>query len=342
MKVRARQLYRLLPLSCVAALVLVPLIFALQLDRVGPQPHDVEIGVSGPALVAQAVAERADALPGRPFDAIVLREGDDPAAPVRDGLLAAAVTIDFRQDRDVLHVSSRTDPDLVAEVLVRLDAISSTYGRSLQVVTVAPPRSEAAWRGTPYAMVAAWIVLGIVLSVVLTWARGPMTATGHEVARRWGLTTGTSALGGVAVALVAGSRTDAGLLAPSAVGALAIAGTAWLVLGAEALFGLVGLGFAIALEVGALAPLVALSDTWALPPPWPDVLPWTAPGAALALAESEVYGTTTTGPAPWSVLVSWALLALLTLALARRERARGADGSRPWIRPRPRPGSSAP
>lgn len=304
----------------VAVLVAVPLMLALQLGGAGPQPHRLALGVSGPALVAQEIAERSDALPGRPFDAVALPEGTAPADRVRDGLLSAAVTIDFGADRDVLHVRSTTDPALVAAVRVRLEAVSSTYGRTLRVVEVPPARSAEAWRGTPYALVVAWVLLGVAVSVGLSWTRGPVARDGREAAVRLGVCGTAALLGGLLLAAVVAPSTDVRLVSTTVLGASSIAATTWVVLGAESLLGLGGLAVAVPLVLGSLAPVLTLTDPAALPWPWPDVVPWTPAGAALDLAENEVFAGLATGARPWAVLGTWALGALLVLVVARRAR----------------------
>lgn len=304
-------------------LVVAPLILALQLGRDGPRPHRLPVGVSAPTLVAQDLAARADALPGEPFAAVALPPDDDPAAPVRAGALPVTVAVDFRTDRDQLFVSATTDPDLVREVRVRLEAISSTYGRELAVVVVPPERGADVARAAPYALVGAWTLLGVLLSVGLSWWRGPVATTARESLVRFGLLASAGLVGGLLVAVVAGAWVGTPMVPLVLVGAGAVAATAWLVLGAEALYGLVGLGVAVSWALGTLAPLLARTDPAALPRPWSDLAPWTVPGAALSLTRAAVF--TSTGPPLRSVvvLVSWILLALLVLAVARTQRPAG-------------------
>lgn len=323
---------RVVPVVIVVALVLAPLMFALQVGRVGPQPQGLELGVVGPVLVSQSIVERAAGLPGESLDAVVLPEGSDPAYAVRRGLLDATVEIDLRRSYDVLRVSSTADPDLVAEVRVRVASVSRSYARDLRVEQVGPVRSAGAWRGTPYAMVVAWIVLGVALAVGLSLLAGPLTPSTRRALVRVLTLAGLSVAAGLTVALatdlLVGSA-EVGLLRTTAVGAGAVAATAWLVRGAEALFGLAGLGVAVSFALGAVVPLLALTDPDGLPSPWPDVVPWTVPGAALALTRADVFFDTSAGARPVAVLVSWVLLALLTLGAAVRDRPADEKPSSP-------------
>jgi hypothetical protein len=311
----------------VLGLVAAPVMFALQTGRAGPQPRDVEVGVAGPVLVAQAVADRADRLLGTPIDAVVLGEGADPSDDVRDGRLVAAVLIDFRVDQDTLYASPVTDPDLVAELRVRMEAVSSTYGRSLRVVLVPSARSAGTWRGTPYAMVGAWMVLGVAWSVGLSWWRGPLARTTRHAVERFVALTALAVASGVGVAAVVGTSSDASLLLPSVVGALTVAVTAWLVLGCEALLGLAGLGVAVSLLLATAVPLVGLAELSSLPAPWSQLAPLAPPGAALALVRDDLFFGTGVGPRPLVVLASWALVGVLTVVAARLERGAGASGT---------------
>lgn len=306
--------------ALVVALLLAPLMFALQLGRVGPQPHGFEVGVVGPLVVSQTVVGRAAALPGEPVDGVVLPESADPTDAVRRGLLDATVTIDFRQPGAVLHVSSTADPDLVAEVRVLLQAISSTYGRTVTVTSVPPVHHPDTWRGTPYALVGAWVVLGVALAVGLSLRLGPTAPDVRRALVRTAAIAALSALSALGVALVAGLWAGIGVLGPTAVGAVTVAATAWLVRGAEALFGLTGLGVTASYALAAVVPLLALTDPSALPRPWPDVVPWTIAGAALDLTEHDLFFAGSGGPRPFVVLGSWAVLALLALGAARHER----------------------
>ncbi len=315
---RRRAVLVLVPL--VAVLVLAPLMLALQVARVGTEPRDLEVGVVGPVLVSQSVVERGDALPGHPFDGVVLSEDSDPADPVRRGLLAATVAIDFREDHDTLLVSSTLSPALVAEVQVRLAAISRSYGRSLVVRPVTPVRSADAWRGTPYAMVLGWVVAGVALAVGLSGWRGPLSSTWRGAFRRTAALTASSVVLGLAVSLATSLTCDLDVLRSTVVGAVTVAATALLVLGSEALFGLAGLAAAVSLALCAASPLLLATDAGTLPWPWSELFPCTVPGSALSLVRQDVFFGGGAGLRPVAVLGSWGLLALLTLTAARRER----------------------
>ncbi|MFB9312750.1 hypothetical protein [Nocardioides plantarum] len=303
----------------VAGLVLAPLMFALQVGSEGPQPDAVEMGVVGPVVVSQSVVERAAALPGAPRRVVVLPEDDDPADAVRRGLLDATVDIDLGKPYDVLRVSSTADPDLVAAVRAQVASVSLGYGRVVRVVEVRPVRNPDAWRGTPYAVVVAWIVLGVALAIGLLLVAGSRVTSTRQALTRVLVLAVLSVVAAFAIALVVSTvtaSTDLGLLRTTAVGATTIAATAWLIRGAEAVFGLAGLAVAGSFSLAALAPLLALTDPAGLPSPWPDIVPWTVPGAALSLTRADVFFGTSVGVRPVAVLLSWLVLALLTLGAA--------------------------
>jgi len=306
----------------VAGLVLAPLMFALQVGREGPQPDAVALGVVGPVLVSQSIVDRAAAAPGSSRPAVVLPEDADPADAVRRGQLDATIQIDLRTPYDVLRVSSTADPDLVAVVRAQVAAVSRGYGRDVRVVEVRPVRNPDAWRGTPYAVVAAWIVLGVALTIGLLLLAGSRVTSTRQALTRVLVLAALSVVTAFAVAVVVSTTeaTDLGLLRTTAVGAATIAATAWLARGAEAVFGLAGLAVAVSFALAAIAPLLALTDPAGLPAPWPDVVPWTVPGAALTLTRADVFFGTSVGVRPLAVLLSWLLLALLALGAAVLDR----------------------
>ena len=52
-----------------------------QVGRKTTQPHDVPVAVQGQVVVAQAVADRLNSLPGDPVRAVVLRRSRRPWRP---------------------------------------------------------------------------------------------------------------------------------------------------------------------------------------------------------------------------------------------------------------------
>ena len=70
--------------------------------RATAEPHRVPVAVEGPAAVSQSIAHRLNALPGDPLDAVVVAEGDDPRAGVRNGGVVAALAVDPSTPANVL------------------------------------------------------------------------------------------------------------------------------------------------------------------------------------------------------------------------------------------------
>lgn len=298
-----------------------PLAFVAQLASQGPRPHEAVLAISGPALVAQAIATRADALPGHPFDARVLPEGDPSARSVAAGIAQAGLMIDFRLDRDVLVVSTTTDPDLVAEYRVLLEAIDSSYGRTLRTQTVPPAGAEDAPRGLPYVLTFLWVLLGVGLAVGLSLWRGPVAATTARGAERLIGLGACGVLVGVLGAVVAPDIATGEVVWVAALGALVVLVTSWLVLAFEAVLGLGGLALMTAVLVGLSTPLLTFTEPSTLPSPWAELAPWTPHGAAFRLARQHVFFGVHADIRSWAVLLAWSSIAVVALVGAR------------WVRP---------
>lgn len=301
----------------VVLLVGAPVVFAGQMAHEGPRPHEAVLTVSGPVMVAQAVAERAESLPGHPFDARVLPEGTSPAAGVADGSVQVGLVVDFTREHDVLAVSSTADTDLVKEYEQLAAAVAASYGRTLVTREVPPTGADDAARGLPYLLTFLWVFVGLGLAVGLSLWRGPVAATFTRGVGRLAALGGAGLVVGVLVAVVAPGVPGDETVGTALLGALVVVVTSWSVLALESVLGLSGLALGSALFLGASAPLLTLNDPTTLPMPWSQLSPWTVHGSALQLARDHLFFGQHDDGRSWAVLLAWATIAVVGLVGAR-------------------------
>jgi hypothetical protein len=287
-----------------------------------PAPHEVTVGVSAPPIIAQALTERANALPGRPLTASPLADPEQARATVHHGTNAAAVAVDLAGPSDRLYVSSAGDPELNDAVEVRVRALSASYGRGLEVVTVPPASNPAVSRAVPYALTTAWIVIGFALAAGMSLLRGPLPRSWRAGAERAaGLALAAAAIA-LPVAVMAMPLDDVHLAGLWAVGTGVMVASAWTTLACESLAGLAGLGVATLIYLLLAPPMAALRDLRLMPEPWTTVTPMTLHGAGLEIIGRLVHFGTDGLLKPTLVVAAWIGLPLLTMVVARRERLR--------------------
>lgn len=320
-------LRRLFPrrVAIVCAVVLVAQGVGLALlvrDVREPRPHQAPVAVVAPAVVAQALADQVNALPGRP---LVVTATDDPDAAVDDvrhGLTVAAVLVDLSGTRDQLVLSRATDDRLARAVHDQVSATERSHGRTLTVRHVA---ASSVGDDVVRRLAVGFGALGFVLALLLSARFGPVARTLRLGTRRILAVAAVSLLAGYASASllpgVSGLDTGeqlrlAGVLALSAV----VAGTVTLALEGVAGFG--GLGLSGTFYLVLATPQLLGTDPRLLPEPWPALSGWTPPGASVeALGAIALYDGTGTRQ-PLLVLAVWLLAAVLALLVSRRERAR--------------------
>ncbi|WP_164519738.1 hypothetical protein [Nocardioides ferulae] len=316
-----RQVFPRAVLALLAAVVVAQAAVAWQLAATETELRGVDLGLSGPPVVVQSLADRANALPGRPVVAVPLDADVDPRASVVRGEVTAALAIDLVADGDVLYVASVRDPVLVEALAAEARAVASTFAREVKVVRVRPLANGDVDRlGAAYVSLG-WIVAGFLLSLVVSFGWGPVARTGARAAVRiTSMAAATAALAAVAATAVqawgyAGAWPELWLL-----GWLTMMSSSFLVLAYESLAGIGGIGLAVAVAVLLMTPLATGRDTGLLPRPWPWVTELVPHGAALeAVTDAAYFSRLETRPL--LVLVAWVAVSLLTLLVSRRERA---------------------
>lgn len=299
-----------------------PLAATVHARVAGPRLHGEVVLVAGPAVIAQEAVRRANAVSNRPVDARVLDSGSDlqpdaaeARAEVREGTAVAAVVIDLRRTSDTLLLGRWLPDDVADQVVTDTSAVSASYGRALRVVRVPPPGPGDG--RLPGRLLALLVAVGVALAAAVSAWRGPVAATTARGAARLVGTTGAGCVVGAVVAAVVDTG---GALSTALVCATTVAVTAWLVLAAESLLGLAGLGLATGLLLGPVAPLLAGADPAYLPSPWWQVQGLSPQQAALRLLQHDVMGLDVGQLRRWLLLLAWAAIAVLVLVASRQER----------------------
>jgi hypothetical protein len=200
-------------------------------------------------------------------------------------------------------------------------AVEQSLDRSLVVRPAAPGASPP----DPGPLVAGWLVLGFLTCVVISFVRGPVATTATRSAVRLAVVVGVSVLLGLGTAVVATRWYPGHLAGLWLLGTLTVFTAAMCTLALEGLAGYAGLALSAAVVVLLGAPLFGGVAPLLQPEPWASLSPWAPHGAALAATtQTAVFGGWL-AVKPVLVLVSWAVLALLTTLLSRSGRARTAE-----------------
>jgi len=333
---------RFASLAVLAALLALPLIATAHQARSGPELHEERVGVAAPAIVAQAVGDAAATLPGTPFEVIPLPGGDDLGASgdsarraVAEGRLDAAVVLDLRETTDSLLVSSTRNEQYVDTLRDRLAVISKGYGRTLELEYVDPDAAVGSAR-TPGLLVTAWFLLAILVVAGISAERGPAAPTPAHGAARLLVVAAVGVGCGIVSAVVVdpGGTGKVTALVGAATAIVTLTGA--LVLAAESVLGLAGLGVAAALMIGPLLALLTGVTPDLLAEPWYTVdrpSPQTAAWQIVRVALGHTDGAT----GSWALVAAWAAIALLTLLTARVVRPVGAPQTPSASAPAPTP-----
>ncbi|KRF17778.1 hypothetical protein ASG90_05385 [Nocardioides sp. Soil797] len=327
---------RIFPRPVAVLLVVVLAVQALLLIAIARsasfgEPHDLPIAVVTAPVVADALADQANAMEGRPFEAAAARDSTAARESVERGTAAAWLEVDLRRTRDVLVLNAANGKRLNDAILDRIRAVEASYDRTV-VVRELDTSHGSSHRADTLALLAH--VIAFVFVVVVSLLFGPVTRTlGRGLLRHLAL-AGVAVVASTALAVspLAGPGEPSLLVIAVLLLSILVVGSATLAL--EALAGLSGLGVAAVLFVVQAAPLLLQTDTRLFPRPWPAVIAVTPVGAMeRALANLVSYED---GPGigrPVLVLWVWLAIALLTSLVARRVRDRAGVDLRTTGRP---------
>jgi Domain of unknown function (DUF4185) len=291
------------------------------------EPHRVPIVVAAPAVVAAALAQRADELPGEPFDAGWTDSADDARAAVNDGTAVAAVLVDLSGTADTVLVNPTSDPTLNQAVVDRLTGVEKSQGRTVQVKTTSRGTAgdDASGRVRLFILLCGLVGFGVVVAISLV--RGPVARSrGHGLAR-------VLLLAVVSIVAVLGIQLLPATSLPGNDARLVALGAGYaftmglLTLAVEALAGLAGLAVVAAAYFVLSTPLITGTSHYLLPRPWPTLSPATPTGAAQEAATALAYLDPARALRPVLILATALVTATVLLVVARRFRIPAADGA---------------
>jgi hypothetical protein len=315
---------RWVPLVLVVVTQVVGLVLVSTLV-VGDAPHEAPVTIVAPAVVGQALADRADA--AGTLDASTTQDRREGVDRLESGAATAVVVVDLATERDLVLVPGSQDPQLTAAVVAHVRALSASLGRTLDVEEVPPRASVLDRRVVDLAPLAA-VAAGMLGVAALAWWRGPQARTAQDGVRRAAGSVVLSAVVGLALAIAAATATSGPWLGW------------WLVLGAttlaacavtQALLSVLdvwGLALAVAVLLLTALPALAGTDPWQQPVAWRSVTSWLPHAAGLDAARAVAFRQGSGVATSLGVLVAWVAASFATSALARRERRRDEESSR--------------
>lgn len=306
--------------AVVLGIVQVAVLVSLALAGVADEPHGAPIRVVAPPVIATVAVERANSLVDRPVEARALKSEAEARRSVMRGQSVAAVVVDLSSDIDTIYVAGANGSRLNRAVVDEIAEFERSFGRVAVVRDVAPARGDDADARGVYLLVAASVVLGFVGPVVITWLRGPVARTSRRGVLRLAIAAGASLAVGLVMATIAAAFYGDGFVSWWVVSALTVLAIATATMALESVLGAVGIGVSTTLFVLTGAPLARLVHPLMLPEPWSMITSWLPHGAAIEAGRSQAYfGGMTVRPV--LILVVWSLVSILTLAVARYERA---------------------
>ncbi|MBD0843626.1 ABC transporter permease [Streptomyces sp. TRM68416] len=305
------------PRHLIAVLVVVPVLAALALwafawPAARTAPHDLPLGVAGPAAAADRLEEQLDRQAGA-FE--IHRYADEAAAraAVEDRTVYGAVVVAPEGIR--LLTASAASP-LVAQLLQQqVTQRAAADGTPVTTVDVVAAPADDPRGAALTASVLPLALAGIAAGAVVT-------LLGLRGTRAVAALTGSAALVGLAATAVAHSWlgvVTGNWWAEAGVFALAALAVGAAVAGLAALVGTAGVGITAAVVMLFGNPFSGVSSApEMLPEPVGALGQWMPPGAGASLLRSTAFfdGAAATGPA--LTLAGWAALGLGAVALGAR------------------------
>ncbi|WP_258015861.1 DUF3533 domain-containing protein [Streptomyces sp. AJS327] len=320
------------------ALLLMVAVFLVQLaflvSYIGafhhPEPQRVPLAVAGP----QQLAERLDALPGRPVET----DRVSGQAAARDRVLHreadAAYVMNPSGTRDTLLVASAGGQS-VADAVTRIgEEVARKEGRTLDVRDIVPAGKGDQGSLTAFYLVIGWLVGGYLAASMLGVTVGARPSTGPRAVIRLAAMAVYAALSGLGGAVLVGPVLDA---LPGhfgtvwGVGTLVVFGAASVTIGLQTLFGVIGIGLAILVFVVLGNPSAGGAyQAHMIPPFWRAVGEWLPTGAGVSAVRNAVYFAGHAVSGPLLVLAVWAVAGVALTAIGSlwgRDRRHGpGDG----------------
>ncbi|MBB2923288.1 ABC transporter permease [Cellulomonas cellasea] len=298
---------------------------AFSLPAVTSEPHDVPVGIAGPAPAVEGVRQALAAAQPGAFDATTYPDADALREAVLDREAYGGFVL--APGGATVVVASGAGP-AVAQLLTGVGgALAEQSGMPVTTQDVVPlPEGDP--RGAGLAAAALPITLGSMLpaiALVRLFPRRPWLRV--AAASAYALTAGTT----LAAVLDAGYGSTSGDFWPVALGlSLGVAAIALTLLGLESLAGTPGFAVGAVLVMLVGNPLSGMTSApELLVPPWGAFGQLLPPGASGTLLRSTAYFDGAGAGGPVMVLAGWVAFGVLLTAVASAVRRRSpADAQR--------------
>lgn len=312
---------RVVALALALAAVIAVLVAAFAWPAVNTTARSVPIGVVAPQAQASALVAGIDQSAPDAFEVTTYADESAARAAIEDQDAYGAIVVTAQGAR-VLTASAASPA--VSQLLTTLASSISEQLAAAQGVAVPPqlvqvedvvPVSGADPRGAAFTS----SVLPLALGGILMGVAGTFRIRGR--AQSFGFVVLTSVVGGLLVALVAGTWLDVlpgNVWALGGVAALNLAAVGMAMVGLASLLGFVGVGLVAATTMTLGNPLSAASSSpRMLPDGWSTLGQLLPPGAGASALRTVSYFTTSAATGPLLVLAVWALAGAGLLAASR-------------------------
>lgn len=302
-----------LGLTVVIALMLL----AFVLPSINSGPHDLKLGVAGPAPATERIETGlAHAKPGA-FETQTFDDADAVRSAIEHRDIAGGLVV--TEDGPTMLVASAGGAPIEQTLTAVAAGLGESTGRQIPVVDVVPLPEEDP-TGVGLAMLAFPLVFGGMIPAVAL-----VTLFPGSLRRRLIGAAAFAILAGLTLTAIMqfaiGSFTGNYVLTSGAV-AMGIAAISFTVLGLESLLGLPGLGLGAVTMVFVANPLAGMATTAAwLPSGWGAVGQLLPPGAAGTAIRSIVYFDGHGATESLAVLMCWIAIGL-TMCVVANMRAR--------------------
>lgn len=296
-----------------------------------PTPHDVSLGVVGPAPRAAQVTQRLDAAAGHPLSPEVVADRATAVQRIRSADLAGALVIAPTSTTDELIVASGGGASLATALEQLATQASAQQGRTVKVTDIVPLQAGDARGLTGFYLVIGWLVGGYLVASLLGVAKGSRPATPRRAAIRLAATLPYALGSGLGGALIVDQWLGAltgHFWALWGLGVLLVLSSSTVTMAFQVLFGTIGIGLTVLLFVVLGNPSAGGAyQAQLLPSLWRGTGAWIPNGAGTDAVRRVVYfGAHGVAGRVW-VIVAYIVLGVLVTfgaSVLRERRLRAA------------------
>ena len=314
-----RRVEPFLPPLVVGLLIVVVLIGLIGTAIKNPQPHDIPVGLVGPAPAVQQISSSfATAAPGA-FDFTTFASENDARAAIDARTVDGVLIVGSASPH--LVVAGAAGDGVTGVITGAFTNVFKAQGATLTLETVHPFAS-----GDAHGLILFFVVVATLISTLASQA--VLFATGKDlrIGSRLSLIVGYGALVGVTgmgmAAWIAGGYGD-GFWAAAGLDALASMAIGAVVAGLVRLLGAPGIGLAALLMLLSLVSSGGPVGSLLLPDFYRAVAPWATAGQLYSGLRGALFFDGAALAAPIAVLSGWLVVGLLLMGIGELVATRG-------------------